>query len=80
MYTSANPDVQDEHMTYYAAFDIETPFNMRHRDTIKIRSLERQTVYISVYTYDSQHIRNGECDNYSEQSELVWKHEKMEYY
>ena len=25
-FTAANPDVTDEHQTYFAAFDIETPY------------------------------------------------------
>jgi hypothetical protein len=33
-----------------------------HEETVTIRSEEAQTVYISAYTYDTQHIRNGGCD------------------
>ena len=48
-------------MTYFAAFDVDTP--EEHEEIIDITSSEAQRVYISAYTYDPQHIRNGECDN-----------------
>lgn len=41
-----------------------------------IESKDAQTVYISVYTYDSQHIRNGACDNFSSNSQVTFTHER----
>jgi hypothetical protein len=46
-----NPDVQDEKMTYFAAFEVDTPEMLYERMTIE--SDVDQTVYISAYTYDS---------------------------
>lgn len=58
-YTNGNPDVYDEHMTYFAKFNVFTP--MKKIEKMSIVSNQDQTVYISAYTYNSQHIRNGEC-------------------
>ena len=59
--THVNPDVQDEHMTYYAAFDVVA--EVEQSETFWITSDQDQMVYISAYTYNSQHIDNGACDN-----------------
>jgi len=53
----SNPDVYDEHMTYFAAFNVATPEAIT--EEMHIVSDQDQTVYISAYTYNSQHIRNG---------------------
>ena len=74
-FTSASVDVSDEHMTYFAAFDVKTP--SAHSERLRITSEEDQTVHISVYTYDTQHIRNGDCDKFSEDSRLWYKHDNM---
>ncbi len=54
-WTSGNPDVRDEKMSYFALFDINGKFDSR----VEMKSEEEQTVYISAYSYNSQHIRNG---------------------
>jgi len=54
-WTSGNPDVRDEKMSYFALFDINGKFEKR----VEMTSDEEQTVYISAYSYNSQHIRNG---------------------
>lgn len=72
--TTGNPDVQDEHMTYYALFEVEGV----HEERITFKSDVDQTVYISAYTYDSQHIRNGQCDDHSEGSYFYFRHDKSD--
>ena len=72
--THGNPDVQDEHLTYYAAFEVETPEQLNRRFTFE--SDDDQTVYISAYTYDDQHVRNGGCTNYSQNSFMYFTHDK----
>lgn len=52
--THVNPDVQSEHMTYWAAFDVVA--NEEHTEKFEITSDTDQMVYISAYTYNSQHI------------------------
>lgn len=47
--TTGNPDVQDEHMSYFALFEVEG----EHEERITFKSDVDQTVYISAYTYDS---------------------------
>ena len=57
--TTANPNIDDWHSSHYAAFEVATP--ELHTENITISSDVDQMVYISAYTYDSQHIRNGLC-------------------
>lgn len=59
--TTANPNIDEWHLSHYAAFEVDTPDV--HYETITISSDVDQMVYISAYTYDSQHIRNGFCYN-----------------
>lgn len=61
-------------MAYYAAFEIDTSNGRAHKEKITVRSNEDQRVYISGYTYDSQHIRNGACDNYTMESYMYFTH------
>ena len=56
-YATANPDVRDEKMSYLALFDVEGRFT----PYVYLYSEEEQTVYISAYSYDDQHLRNGAC-------------------
>ena len=72
--TWGNPDVKDQHMTYFARFDVETPEEIEERMTF-ISPVD-QTVYISAYTYDTQHIRNGACDQTQEGSYLYFIDDK----
>ena len=55
-----NANVDDEHLTYWAQF--ETPKNVDN--VLTITSPVAQTLYVSAYTYDIQHLRNGECVAY----------------
>lgn len=57
--TTANPNIDNWHASHYAAFEVATPET--HTENITISSDVDQMVYISAYTYDSQHIRNGLC-------------------
>jgi len=61
--TTANPNIDGYHQSHYAAFEVDT--TEVHVEDIIIRSDSEQMVYISAYTYDSQHIRNGDCYDYS---------------
>ena len=76
-FTSLNVDVMDQHLTYFAMFDIEMTGNNYHREKITITSSEDQIVHISVNTYDTQHIRNGDCDKFREGTKLWWMHSKQ---
>ena len=58
--TTVVPDVSNEFLNYHAFFDVETP-DGQIEETIKIRSEVDQEVFISGYTYDGQHLRNGAC-------------------
>lgn len=57
---------------------METPET--HYEDITIQSDTDQMVYISAYTYDSQHIRNGACYDEAaiKQQELWLIHDKAE--
>ena len=57
--TSVNPNVSDMHLSYYALFDLARDID--HEDTLVITSDVTQTVYISTYLYDAQHVGNGAC-------------------
>lgn len=48
-------------MTYFAAFNVDTPGTEMRTEKMSFVSEVDQTVYISAYTYDPQHIRNGDC-------------------
>ena len=48
-WTTGNPDVRDEKMSYIALFEVEGELNAR----VNIHSEEDQTVYISAYSYDA---------------------------
>ena len=63
-------------MTYFAAFEVDTSSGDVHKETIKITSSEAQRIYISGYTYDPQHIRNGACDNYNSESYMYFTHSR----
>ena len=55
--THMNANIDDEHLTYWAQF--ETPKNVDN--VLTVTSSVAQTLYVSAYTYDIQHLRNGEC-------------------
>lgn len=57
--TQANPDTLTKHQTYWAAFEL--PDDEQHNETLTITSQVAQTLYVSAYTYDGQHIGNGAC-------------------
>lgn len=67
--TTANANIDSYHHAHYAAFGVDTPKysddpgadENLHKEDITISSDKDQMVYISAYTYDSQHIRNGDC-------------------
>ena len=61
-WTTANPDVQDEVMSHYAVYELDTPSLVSHK--LNLASSDDQTVYISVYTYNAQHYSNGNCDDF----------------
>ena len=66
-------------MTYYAIFDVNT--EDYHHEIVTIESDQEQTVYISVYTYDSQHSDNSECENFRGESHMFFTHDRTnEYY
>ena len=56
--THMNANVFDAEMAFFA--DFETG-NQVVEDLVLTSEVD-QRVYVSAYTYDSQHIRNGECD------------------
>ncbi len=55
--THMNANIDDEKMNYYAAFETGPSV----RETLVVTSPVAQTIYVSAYTYDIQHIRNGQC-------------------
>lgn len=75
-WTSGNPDVQNEHLTYYAAFDL--PSSDFHEDKFTITSQHDQTVYISAYTYDAQHFSNGGCNAFDSNTDLRFTHDRLD--
>lgn len=58
--TTYTPDVSKEFLDYHAFFDVDTSAGPV-TETVRIRTEIDQEVFISGYTYDSQHLRNGEC-------------------
>ena len=72
--THGNPDVQDMHLSYFAAFEVDTPDTLYEHLTIE--SDVDQTVYISAYTYDDQHVRNSGCQAFRGGSALYFTHDR----
>lgn len=71
--TQANPDVRTMHQTYWAMFDVAA--GVEHTEDLHVKSDIAQTIYISGYTYNNQHIGNADCIDFTGNSYLKITHD-----